>query len=256
MKKSILFSFLLLLGFMPYQTYFAQDMKDQLFLIREEVAKVDMWDKYESTSKQWVELMDQAGLNLSSVRASATNDGHYYYLIPINSYADIDNFPEIFGAAVEKIGKDKWSKFIQENEESMVSNRDFVAKWSAKYSYVPKMPRLKSGEEGFIHWIFFTFKLEKRKEVMDILAEWKALYEKNNIPDGWDIWQIDLGLDNNTMVLTEVAKDGESFFANVKENSDKLKDEEYKLWEKFSANITSFKEVYGKPRPDLSYFKK
>ena len=96
MKKSILFSFLLLLGFMPYQTYFAQDMKDQLFLIREEVAKVDMWDKYESTSKQWVELMDQAGLNLSSVRASATNDGHYYYLIPINSYADIDNFPEIF----------------------------------------------------------------------------------------------------------------------------------------------------------------
>ena len=257
MRKPFLFSFLMLCGFFIFnQNSFAQEMKDQLFWIREEVAKVDMWDKYESTSKEWVELMSQAGLDLPYVRASERNDGHYYYLIPLNSYADIDKFSSIFGSAVEKIGKDKWGAFVKENDESMSSNKDFIAKWSAKYSYVPKTPRLKEGEAGFIHWIFFTFKLEKKKEVMDVLAEWKTLYEKNDIPDGWDVWQIELGLDNNMMAFTEAAKDGESFFANSKENSAKLKEEEHKLWEKFSANVTNIEQFFGRPRPDLTYTKK
>ena len=233
-----------------------QEMKDQLYLVHEEVAKVSMWDKYESTSKEWVDLMNSAGLDIPYIRASMRDDGHYYYLIPLSNYADIDKFPGIFNSAIDKIGKEKWDNFMKENNSSMESNKDFVAKWSAEYSYVPKEPRIKPEEAEFIHWIFFTYKLEKRKEVMDVLAEWKALYEKNNIPDGWSIWLIDLGLDNNMIALTEAAKDGASFYANMKENSDKLKPEEDKLWEKLSANVLSMEQKFGKPRSDLSYFKK
>jgi hypothetical protein len=40
-----------------------EEPKDQLYWIREEVARVDMWDQYEETSKQWVELMTGAGLD-------------------------------------------------------------------------------------------------------------------------------------------------------------------------------------------------
>ena len=71
---------------------------------------------------------------------------------------------------------------MKKNESSMVTHKDFIAKWSAKYSYVAKEPRIKPEEAGFIHWIFFTYSLENRQEVLDILAEWKGLYEKNNIP--------------------------------------------------------------------------
>lgn len=233
-----------------------QEMKDQLYLVHEEVAKVNMWDQYEKTSKQWVEYMTEGGLDLPYVRASQRDDGHYYYLIPISNYADIDKFPDIFKSAVDKIGKDKWANFMTENNSSMESNKDFVAKWSANYSYVPKEPRIKPEEAGFIHWIFFTYKLEKRQEVLDVLAEWKDLYAKNNIPDGWGIWLIDLGEANNMIALTESAKDGASFYTNMKENSEKLKTEEGKLWEKLSANVMTIEEKYGKPRPDLSYTKK
>jgi len=92
--------------------------------------------------------------------------------------------------------------------------------------------------------------------VLDVLAEWKALYEKNNIPDGWDVWLVEVGLDNNMMALTEGAKDAASFYAAMKENSDKLKEEEQKLWAKFSVNVLSIDEKFGKPRPDLTYMKK
>lgn len=233
-----------------------QEMKDQLYWVREEVAKVNMWDQYEKTSKQWVEYMTEGGLDLPYVRASQRDDGHYYYLIPLSSYAEIDKFSEIFGSAIDKIGKEKWGNFMVENEGSMETHKDFIVNWSAKYSYVPKVPRVKSEDAEFIHWIFFTYKLEKRKEVLDILAEWKALYEKNNIPDGWSIWLIELGEANNMIALSEIAKDGASFYTNTKETSDKLKSEEDKLWEKLSANILSMEQKYGKPRPDLSYYKK
>ena len=252
------FFFLLLAGLLllPAFTLAQDEPKDQLYWIREEVAKINMLQQYEETSKQWVDLMTQGGLDLPYVRASQRNDAHYYYLIPLSNYAEIDKFSSIFGSAINKIGKEKWEEFIKANEGSMETHRDFIAKWSAKYSYVPKEPRTKQGEVGFIHWIFFKYKLEKRQEVLDVLAEWKALYEKNNIPDGWDIWLVEVGLDNNMMALTEGAKDAASFYAAMKENSDKLKEEEQKLWAKFSVNVLSIDEKFGKPRPDLTYMKK
>lgn len=236
-------------------TVLAQEMEDQLYWVREEVVKVEMWEQYEETSKQWVEMMTEAGLDFPYMRASQRDDGHYYYLLPLSNYADIDKFPEIFGSAIEKIGKEKWGKFMVKNESSMEYHKDFIAKWKADYSYVPKEPRIKQEEAGFIHWVFFTYKLENRQEVLDILGEWKALYEKHNIPDGWNTWTIELGEQNNMMAFTESAKDGGSWYANMEENSKLLKEEEQILWAKFSANVLSMEQKFGSPRPDLGFVK-
>ncbi len=257
MRKLSVFSILLLSGLFFLTTKsFAQEMKDQLYAVHMEKAKIDMWGQYESTSKQWTDMMTEAGIDIPSIQASQRNDGVYYYLIPILNYAELDNMQSVFNSAVEKLDKDKWGKLMEDNNSSIENSKDFVVKWSSKYSYVPKNPRIKPEEGKFIHWMFFTYKTEKRKEVLGLLADWKALYDKNNIPDGYSIWLMDMGMDNNMIVLTESAKDGASFYTNSKENSEKVKDEESKLWEKFSPNILSIEEKYGKPRPDLSYTKK
>ena len=232
-----------------------QGTEDQLYWIREEVARVDMWQQYEETSKQWVEMMTGAGLDFPYIRASQRDDGHYYYLIPLSSYADIDKFPEIFGSAIDTIGKEKWGEFREKNESSMVTHKDFIATWSAKYSYVPIEPRIEQQDAEFIHWVFFTYKLEKRKEVLEVLGEWKDLYEKNNIPDGWSTWIIEVGEKNNMIAITEFAKDAPSFYAAMEENSEKMKAEEEKLWAKFSDNVISIEQKFGKPRPDLGFVK-
>ena len=64
-----------------------------------------------------------------------------------------------------------------ENNSTIQSSVDFVATRSAKYSYMPKNPRIKQEDVKFIHWMFFKYKMENRKEIMDILSEWKKLYE-------------------------------------------------------------------------------
>jgi hypothetical protein len=239
------------------QLSFSQDApKDQLFVIREEVARVDMWDKYESTSKQWVELMTEGGLDLPYVRASQQDDAHYLYLIPINSYADIDKFQSVFGSAIEKAGKEKWAKFLVENESCIVTHKDYVVRWSAEYSYIPKTPRLKVEDSKFIHWMYIRFKLEKRKELMAVLKEWKQLYESKNINSGYSIWQVEMGLDNDMIVLTEYFKDGADYYSTTKEVNAQVKAEEDVLWAKMAPLLVEVKQKHGNRRPDLSYIKK
>jgi hypothetical protein len=249
------FILLLLAGLLIYSAFtLAQDeVKDQLYWVREEIVKVEKWQQYEETSKEWIELMTGAGLDFPFMRASQRDDGHYYYLLPLDNYADIDKFGEKFGSAIKKIGKEKWAEFKHRNDSSIDYHKDFIAKWKADYSYIPKEPRIKQEEAGFLHWVFFTYKLENRKEVLDIIAEWKALYEKHNIPDGWSLWTIEVGERNDMMAFTEVAKDGASWYVNMEENSEKLKEEEQKLWQKFSQYTTSMEQKFGMPRPDLGF---
>lgn len=253
---NILFALLFCSLVLITSTSFSQEKKDQLYIVREEVAKVDMWDQYEKTSKEWVEMMTQAGLDIPYVRASQQDDAHYLYLIPINNYSEIDKFPGIFGSAIEKIGKDKWTKFMVENESSIETHKDYVVRWSAEYSYVPKEPRLKMEDSKFIHWMYFHFKLEKRKELQEILKEWKKLYEDKKIKNGYSLWLVDLGLDNNLMVLTEYAKDGADFYTSQKEDNALMEAEATVLWNKMSPLLTGIEQKYGNRRPDLSYIKK
>lgn len=247
--------FLLLAGLFVFSTFTLaqEEPKDQLYWVREEVVKVEKWQQYEETSKEWVQLMTGAGLDFPYMRASQRDDGHYYYIFPLSGYGDIDKFPEIFGSAIEKIGKDKWKEFMIRNESSMEYHKDFIAKWHAKYSYIPKEPRVKMEDAEFLHWVFFTYKLEKRDEILDILAEWKSLYEENNITDGWSTWTIELGEQNNMMAISESAKDGASWYTNMEENSKLLKEEEQKLWAKLAPHVLTMEQKYGSPRPDLGF---
>ena len=255
-KLSVFFVLSLCGSFLITPKSFAQEMKDQMFIIHEEVVKVDLWDKYESTSKEWVEMMTGAGLDLPYIQASQRDDGNYYYIIPISNYAEIDKMQGIFNSAIEKIGKDKWSKFMVENNSTIESSNDFVATRSAKYSYMPKNPRIKPEEAKFIHWMFFKYKMENRKEIMDILTEWKKLYEDKNIKSGYNIWLIELGLDNNMIALTESYKDGADFYTSSKEDNALMESEANVLWTKMASFLTSTENKYGSSRPDLGYVKK
>ena len=71
--------FILMAGLMISSSFVLlaqEEPKDQLYWIREEVVRVDMWQQYEETSKQWVEMMTGAGLDFPYMRASQRDDGH------------------------------------------------------------------------------------------------------------------------------------------------------------------------------------
>ena len=91
---------------------------------------------------------------------------------------------------------------------------------------------------------------------MDVLSEWKKLYEDKNIKSGYNIWLIELGLDNNMVALTEGYKDGADFYTTTKEDNALMEAEASALWAKMAPFITSIENKYGSPRPDLGFVKK
>ncbi|MBK8944170.1 MAG: hypothetical protein IPM32_02765 [Ignavibacteriae bacterium] len=235
----------------------AQEMvKDQLFLIHEEIAKVEKFDQYEESSKEWLKFMTEVGLDIPQIHVSQRDDFHYYYLIPIANYAEIDKIHDKFMSAYEKIDKQKASDFETKNSESIETYKQFVANWSADLSYIPKTPHVKQDEGKFMHWMFFNYRLGKQKEVKSILKEWKQLYEKNNLSFAYDVWTIDMGENANMIVINELYKDGADYYNSMKEISSKIKADEEKLWAKFAPLILNIENKYGSLRPDLSYTKK
>jgi len=231
----------------------AQDApKDRLLLVHEEAAKIDMISQYVETSKDWAKLMHEGGLPINFY-AYERNDMHFYYVTPLRSYAQIDSMSDIFRTAINKIGKDKFSAMMAKNNASIKSSIDFVIKWSAELSYVPKKERTELKDAGFVHWTFIHYKMDKRKEIMDVLKEWKALYEKNNSPDAYDIYTMDMGQDNNEIVVYDWAKNAVDYYKNDSDKSKEMKEAEHKLYEKITPYITKMKEFHGWPRHDLNY---
>jgi hypothetical protein len=234
----------------------AQDApKDQLWLVHEETAKIDMISQYVKTSKDWSAMMHEGGLALTFY-AFQRNDMHFYYVSPIADYAAIDSMPGEFQNAMKKINKDKFSTLMDENNASIESTKEFVIQRSTGLSYLPKTPRITLDKAGFVHWSFIHYKLEKRKEVMKILKEWKSVYEKNNFPDAYDIYLMGIGGDNNEIIVFDYAKNAVDYYKNDTEKSEEMKKEEGKLYKEISQYLISMKDYTGRPRPDLDYIAK
>jgi hypothetical protein len=233
----------------------AQDeTKDQMYWIHQEKAKVNMLDQYEKTSHDVLEMFKEGGLDFN-VFASQRDDNLFFYLIPISGFSSVDSIYKEFNAASEKVGKDKWSNLMVENSSTMESSKDAFISRSAKYSYVPKNPRLKPDEIKFIHFDYFTVLPEKRKEFFDLAAQYKELNETNDIGMGYNVWLPEFGFDNNLVVVTTNAKDNTDFSQTNNMVNEKLGKKGKMLWEQMLKTLKNFTHINGRFRDDLSMMK-
>jgi hypothetical protein len=230
--------------------------KDQLFYIHEEVAKIDKIDQYNSANEEFTRMMKESKLDVSSILASQTDDLHFYYLVPLNNYADIDKLSEAFNTMMANADKDKLNKNMQDGAESTEYTRELVFKRSASLSYDPKQPSsLDRSKENFLHWDFYTFKPEDRKQVMDLGEKIKKLYEDKKIETPYTVWLADMGERNNLIVVTTIAKDAVSFYQQSDKDNALLGKDMDDLWKQMMPMLEHFEHKNGHTRPDLSYTK-
>ena len=232
-----------------------EEQKAQAFYILEVAVKPSMISEYEAVVKELVSLNSQYKATYPWNGFSA-DDFHYYFGIPVEDLADIDNMYKEDSELEKKIGEEK-SKEIEKGFAGTYEYvRTFMLYHSPDLSYAPESPRLQSEEANYRLWIWYYIQPDKEKEFQEVLKKFVPMAKSKSITDGYNIYVGGMGLDIPVYLVEFRAKSPADFETN-NEKAWKLLGEEGKaLLQKLFA-LTREREIKaGWFRPDLSYMPK
>ena len=226
--------------------------KDQLYMLHQDVIKVDMVDQYEATVAKEVELWKKYNIDMEIRFASQTDDNEYFYLTPIENMGDIDKMDAVWAKFMEDAG-DAYTKVYRGYEGTYVYHRNMVWRRSAELSYVPENKKITPGEVSFIHWDHYFIKEGKIDEAKEVMLKYKDLIASNNVADPYNVWFCELGGEIGWLVVTRSAENSVGFYTQATQHREEMGDEFNKLWSEFSPLLKNFEHKNGMPRPEFTY---
>jgi len=162
----------------------AQQSKAQMYLVGCDVVNPSMTPKYYEIVKEQVRLFDKYKWPFAwSVYAA--NDYSYYYLIPVNDYADIGNFYTALAEFAGRAGTE-WTSLYARFAGVVQSTTFFVLTQTPELSHIPASPGLKTGEGNFAILDAWYATIGKEEEFESHMKDLVALMKKHNITDRWD----------------------------------------------------------------------
>ncbi|MFQ6113666.1 MAG: hypothetical protein ACE5NG_06195 [bacterium] len=232
--------------------------KSQLFIIHEDVVKPSMVSEYEAATKEFVAKLAEHQMTGSSYYYTAfvDNDFHYYYVTPVENLAAIDNMEKDWNEFVKKVGEENWTAMLQKFAAPLESHKVWMTRLMPELSYVPENPRLKSEEMPFYHWDFYYAKSGMAKTGEDIAKEWKAVYESNNIADGFNVYRGDIGADLNLFIVAQRGNNPADYYSQQAKIMEMLGEPGKELAARTMEGVRKFESKTGWLRPDLSYWPK
>ena len=249
---------LVLMGFFIFLIFstitLAQDDQpnDQLYMLHQDVIKVDMVEQYETTVAKEVQLWKKHNIDYEVAFASKTDDNEYYYLTPIENMGDIDKMNSVWAKFMEDAG-DAYTKVYKGYEGTYVYHRNMVWRWSAELSYMPGNRRVTPEDVTFVHWDGYYIKEGKEDEVKNVMIKYKELTDGNNIPDPYSVWFCELGGEIGWMVVTRSAENSVGFYTQTTQYREEMGDEFSKLWAEFSPLLKKFEHKNGMPKSEFTY---
>ncbi len=247
---------MLLLFFIFCGLLFAQDKKseDELYLMHVDVVKIDKVTQYEENVKKELELWKKHGMETTIRYASKTDDNHFHFLTPLESYNDIDKQNEYWENFTNKAGAETVKELYKNYEDTYVSHRNTLIKKVVDLSYTPENPRLKPEEFKFLHFDHYYFKEGKTSEGLKLMKEFKELMIKKNSPNPYHVWIADIGDDIGKVVVVRPAKGNVDYYEESNKRMKSIAEELKEMWPRFAPLLKDFSHNNGIPKPDFLYF--
>lgn len=224
-----------------------------LLFVHEEIAKPSRIADYEKTTKELVAMLRGADIPFY-FNVSSSNDFHYYYYLPMNSFGDVDKIMQTFMTDLpKKAGADKVQSLMRRGGETMEYTRDWILVRREDLSYNPATPRVPADRAAYAQYDFYFLEPGTEDMVDGIANAWKAASKEANVPDGFTVYQAAVGGDlpmvvvvlNRAMTATDVVAAGAK-------NMELLGDKGRTLVGKTMANVRRIETKYVRYRPDLS----
>ncbi|NWF88079.1 MAG: hypothetical protein HXY50_01315 [Ignavibacteriaceae bacterium] len=251
----LLFLLLILTSFSSLSFAQTELPNTQLLLMHEDNVIPYMSSKYESALKDFVKMVSDAKIE-RMYNVIQTDIFKYTVIIQVT---DFDGLAKYFGMSdevVNKIGKDKFEKQMAKFDGCYDSHRNYLMILRNDLSYKPEYGLNPDEGLNYRHLDYFYVVPGKEDEMLELIKEYKKLYEAKNIEEGFRVYTGSVGTELGLFLFVQPAKNRIDF-ATLSDKQEKiLGEEEQKLFEKAVSITQKFEHHDGQMRPDLSYRKK
>ncbi len=232
-----------------------KEQKAQAYYLQDVAVKPSMIAEYEAAVKVYLPLNAEYKATYPWY-AFSVEDFHYYFVIPVENLADVDNMFKEDSELEKKMGEEK----SKEIGKRFAGTYEYVSSYMIYHrpdlSYTPESPRLQPEEANYRQWIWYYILPDKEKEFQEILKKFVTLTQSKNVTDGYNIYSGGIGMDIPAYLVAFSAKSAADFETHYEKAWELLGEEGKALMQKLVA-LTREREVKtGWFRPDLSYLPK
>jgi len=226
----------------------------QLFGLHREVVKPSMVAAYEASTKEFIRLVQQAPGKLGKLGFTTymAEDFSYYMVTRIASYDDIPAIYAGFEETAKAVGPAKFGDVMQRNGATVDQIAESILFEDPSLSYSPAKPRVRPEEVTFVHFDVYLIQPGRDQEAQQIAREFRALFEKKGIEDGYRLFTVLTGGDMPAIVVSVDAKDQADYAAANAVDRKKLGPEGEALFARAFALTRRFETINTRVRLDLS----
>jgi len=242
---------IVVLGFLP-SAIFAQDTQPQLSLIGDFLVDTSRVAEFEAGLKDLLAHLEKHGFPFS-LGTSNTDDGHYYMVYSLKSYADVDSWHKAWSQLGQKIGPENLRALDSRILAAVIDRVYQFWYYRRDISFLPEKERLKPEEIGYYTWDFVWLIPGKEEEFEAANKEWIALSAAKKARDPFLTCVGDLGTQMPVYLWIEYGKSAADYAVTEEKFWKSMGEEGAALSKKTRALIKRMDSKTGQYRPDLSY---
>jgi hypothetical protein len=227
----------------------AQESDTQLYLIHEDIVIPAQFFKYIETTSALKQAMEENNVATMGFSTFRLDDNTWWFTRPISNYAELDGNPmkELF----DKMGEEEAMALFSKYNGTYHEHRSFVAVYHPSLSYNPEG----SQEPGnnYRQWMYLYYDDTDQEAMIEVMKEWKALYESKGIERGYSLFTEGLGHYGPVVVVHTWAESEAAHAAADEDTMVKLGDERMELLNKTIPLVQKQDIRRGMFMPDHSY---
>jgi hypothetical protein len=230
----------------------SQKPQRQLFLVGDFLVDTSRVAEYETALKDLLSNLKTHGFPFV-FDTYTTDDGHYYMIFGLKSYAGVDSWFEAWAELGKRMGLENLRALHQ---RIAAAELERVYKfWVDRpdISFLPEKERLKPEEIGYCTWDYVWVIPGKEAEFEAVNKEWIALSKAKKAHDPFLTYAGGLGTRMPVYVWFEYGKSAADYTATEEKFWKAMGEEGAALSKKTRALIRKMESKTGRYRPDLSY---
>jgi len=183
----------------------------EIWVVEQEFAKFGKKEAYETAKKKWVADFEQftAHRAPSMIGLEDSNDNEYFYLIPLNNFAEIDSYRKQqrdFKASLATP-----DRMIQTQVMNSLLNFKVLTihQYKAECSYCPSSPNMLKTPK--VSYEIYTLNPEGEEPFEQMLIQKVTESLKKNSKGCWRVWKMLFGAETPKYTIAYFSSEEESF---------------------------------------------